>query len=133
MRRHRQSIWSGFVPSIAFSAFIGLFTALLCTALFAALTYFLMDSMEFSSFFSTASLACGAVAGGFICGRFRRRRGLLEGILCGVSMYAAMCILGLIGAGELPGIKKLLLLAFFCAAGGVSGVNSKRPKKLTSN
>lgn len=133
MRRHRQSIWSGFGSSIAFSAFIGIFTALLCTALFAAFTYFLMDSMEFSRFFSSVSLAFGAVACGYICGRFRRRRGMFEGLLCGISMYAAMCVLGMLGAGALPGIKKLFLLAFFCAAGGVSGVNSKRPKKLTSN
>lgn len=133
MRRHRKSIWSDFGSSIAFSAFIGIFTALLCTALFAAFTYFLMDSMEFSGFFSSASLACGSVAGGCICGRFRRRRGMFEGILCGSSIYAAMCVLGLMGAGELPGIKKLLLLLFFSAAGGVAGVNSKRPKKLTSD
>lgn len=133
MRRNRPSMWSDCGLSIAFSAFWGLCTAVMCTALFAALTFFLMDSMEFSSFFGNASLVCGAVSGGYVCGRFRRRRGLAEGLLCGIVMYAAMCVIGLAAAGVLPSIKKLLLLSFFCAAGGVAGVNSKRPKKLTSD
>lgn len=37
------------------------------------------------------------------------------------------------GTGTILGIKKLLLLSLTAAAGGVVGVNSKRPKKLTSN
>lgn len=133
MHQHRKSIWTNLVLSILISAATGLCTVLVCTALFSAFTYSLMDSMEFSGFFSVVSLICGAASGGYVCGRFRRRRGLAEGFICGVVIYVAMCVLGLVCAGELPGIKRLLLLTAFCAAGGVIGVNSKRPKRLTSD
>ena len=45
-------------------------------------------------------------------------------------MYAVIAAAGVILLGEPAGIKKLLLLTVSGAAGGVSGVNSARPKKL---
>ncbi|MBQ8296784.1 MAG: TIGR04086 family membrane protein [Ruminococcus sp.] len=133
MRRHHRSIWTNSGLSIALSAAAGVITSALCMMLFAAFTYYLMDSMAFSDFFGTASLAVGGLTGGYTCGRFRRRKGLAEGIICGAVMYAAIGIIGLAAARELLSIKKLLLLAAFSAAGGVSGVNSKRPKNLRTD
>lgn len=133
MHRHRRSLWTCLLPSIALSACAGLSIIIGCTALFSAFTLYLMDSMEFNGFFARFSLAAGSTLGGYICGRFRRRRGLAEGILCGAVMYAVIAIAGLAAAGTLPGIKKLLLLIVCGAAGGVTGVNSKRPKGLRSD
>ena len=48
-------------------------------------------------------------------------------------MYAVLSLASIITDGSLPVIKKLLLLAISCAAGGVVGVNSKRPKKLRND
>lgn len=128
MRRHHQSIWTNSRLSITMAAGIGLAVVLLFTMFFSAIIYFLMDDMSFADFSSTVSLSVGAILGGYICGRFRRKRGLIEGIICGAVMYTALSIAGIVANTGILDIKKLLLLMAFCAAGGVSGVNSKRPK-----
>ena len=67
-----------------------------------------IDAQDFMlSVMSTAALAVGAYAGGYISGKRRRRNGLLMGVLCGVFIF--------------------LVITLVCAAaGGVVGVNSKR-------
>lgn len=133
MRRRYRSIWTNTTLSVMISAAAGLAAAFVCMVIFAAFTYFLMDSMEFAGFFGSTAIAAGSLAGGFLCGRYRRRRGIAEGLLCGFVIYAAASLIGIIAAGSPLGIKKLLLSAAFAAIGGVSGVNSKRPKHLRSD
>ncbi len=133
MRRRQRSIWTNTALSVMISSAAGLAAALMCMALFAAFTYFMMDSMEFSDFFGSTAIAAGSLFGGYICGRYRRRRGIAEGTLCGIVMYAAGSVIGIIAAGSPLGIKKLLLSAVFAAIGGVSGVNSKRPRNLRND
>ena len=75
------------------------------------------------------SLIAGGVVSGQICGKYRRKRGLIDGIICGSILYFMIFAAG-IAAGEFTDIRKLLLLLIAGAVGGVSGVNSKRPKNL---
>lgn len=130
MRRHRKSIWKNGCTAICISAAGGLLVMLLTTVFFSVLTYFLVRSMAFAKLFTLVSTAAGGFYGGYICGRYRRHRGLAEGIICGLLMFVILSLMGIAIVGEITGIKKLLLLTLFGAAGGVSGVNSKRPQKL---
>lgn len=133
MRRHRRSIWTNCALSITVCAILGWLMITALTALFSAFTYYLMDSMALSRAFTVISICGGAFGGGYICGRFRRRRGLVEGLMCGAVMYLLLIIVGAAAVSGIPPIKKLLQLAVSCAAGGVTGVNSKRPKRLTGD
>ncbi len=133
MRRYRRSIWTNCVLSITLCAVCGCVITVILTALFAVFTYFLMDSMALGRAFTLISLGGGAFGGGYICGRFRRRRGLFEGAVCGGAIFLVMFIIALSVGAAMPSIKKLLLLAAICAAGGVTGVNSKRPKNLRND
>ncbi len=130
MRRHRKSLWTNACAGILLSAAIGLAVIFVCVLLFAAATYFLLENMDYNGFFSSASEAVGAFAGSFICGKYRRRNGLREGICCALLIFGILSVFGLIFTGGIPGIKNLLLLSVSGAAGGVYGVNSKRPKGL---
>lgn len=130
MRRHRKSIWSGRCAGIGISAAAGLLVMVCVTVFFSMLTFFLIRSMNFAPLFTALSTVSGGFCGGYICGRYRRRNGLAEGLICGLVMYGALSLLGIASGGGLIGIKKLLLLSLSGAAGGVSGVNSKRPHKL---
>lgn len=130
MRRHRKSIWLNGSAAIGISAAAGIAAMLLSTALFSAITYFLLGSMDFASVFSIISSVLGGYVSGNVCGRYRRRNGLAEGIICGFVIFVLISFCGIIVGSGISGIKKLLLLALSGAAGGVSGVNSKRPKNL---
>lgn len=106
-------------------------STLAAAAALSALSYYVLGSVQYIGLFASVSAAVGGYSAGYICGRYRRRRGLIDGILCGALMYAAAAAAEICVAGAPTDIKKLLLLTAVGAAGGVSGVNSKRPKSLT--
>lgn len=130
MRRHRKSLWSSRSRSIALSAFIGLVITLILILIFSAVIFFFLKDMTISGAMTLFALVCGSFTGSYICGRYRRHNGLAEGILCGAVIYAVLFAFGLAFVPHAAGIKKLLLLTISGAAGGVCGVNSKRPKNL---
>lgn len=130
MRRHRRSLWTNTAFSYAAAVLCGMICAAFTALFLAALIFFVMRDMKLVKSFATASLAFGAYTGAFLHGKYRRRKGIFAGSLCGVLMYAAVSISCFIICGQPTGIKKLLLLAVFGAAGGVAGVNSKRPSSL---
>lgn len=130
MRRYHQSLWTNTLLSIAVSALFGAICTLISTAVFSAFTFIFIGNLKFINIFGIVSLAIGSYMGGLICGKYRRRKGLFEGILCGLFMYLIAIIFGGIIFGATMSIKKLLLLTIFGAIGGVVGVNAKRPEKL---
>ena len=130
MRRHRHSIWTNGAFSIAAAFFCGLSCTAAASLLLSALLFFIMRDMKLIRPFAGAALAFGAYSGAFLYGKYHRRKGLFGGSLCGALLYGAVCICGIAVSGQPAGIKKLLLLTVSGAAGGVSGVNSKRPEKL---
>lgn len=130
MRRHRRSIWASGPLSLSAAVICGLICTAAAAAFFAALIYWVLRDMRFASALSGAALAAGAYTAAFIYGKYRRRKGLFGGSLCGALIYIVLLICGIVFLGEITGIKKLLLLTVFGAAGGAAGVNSKRPKNL---
>lgn len=131
MRRHRQSIWSNTFLSFAAAVLCGIGCILAASLVLSALSFFVMGSMQFLKLFSFVALVLGAYTSGSVCGKYRRRRGLIDGCICGALLYTVIAAAGLAASGGLTDIKKLLLLTAVGAAGGVAGVNSKRPKNLT--
>ena len=130
MGRHRKSLWTNSGLSMAAAVLLGLSCTAGAAAAFAALLYYVMKDMAMAGAFAGAALALGAYSGAFVFGKYRRRKGLFGGSLCGGLMYLVIAAAGIALTGELTGIKKLLLLTVFGAAGGVAGVNSKRPRNL---
>ena len=130
MGRHRKSLWTNSVLSMAAAVLTGLCCTAAAAAVLAALLYYVMKDMSMTGAFAGAALAFGAYAGAYLYGKYRRRKGLFGGSLCGALIYLVAAAAGIVLTGELTGIKKLLLLTAFGAAGGVAGVNSKRPKNF---
>lgn len=130
MRRHRQSIWTNSLLSTAAGVACGFLCMFLMTAAAAIIIYFVIGNMRPVRFFTGAALGTGAYIGAYILGKYRRRKGLISGAVCGIIMYAVLLTAAAAILGEFTGIKKLLLLTASAAAGGVMGVNSKRPKNL---
>lgn len=129
MRRHRQSLWTNTLFSFAVPVSAGVVCIFLCSVFFSAITFFVLKSVQFQNIFTMVSLAAGGTVSGQICGKYRRKRGLIDGIICGAALYFLIFTAGII-MSETADIKKLLLLIIAGAVGGVSGVNSKRPKSL---
>lgn len=130
MRRKYKNIYSDKFFNIIISAVISVSVIILCCLLFSFITFNFIENMKFSVFFSAASITAGSYAGSYICGKYRRRMGLVYGIINGIIIYSLISAANLIFLGNIPDIKKLLLLTFFSAAGGIAGVNSKRPSCL---
>ena len=130
MRRREQSIWSSGILSMLAAVAAGIGCTLAAAALSTCLVFFVLKDMGLANALAGASLSAGSYVGAYIFGKHRRRRGMLGGVMCSTFMYIIIFAAGYMATGEITGIKKLLLLAVFGAAGGVAGVNSKRPAKL---
>ena len=130
MRSNRQSIWTNSLLSFIASAAVGILSTLIITALTALFAFLFISDLRAIRFISLIPLFTGAFSGSFFCGKHRRKKGLIEGIICGVLLYLALLVFGIVFTGSLAGLKKLLLLVVSGAVGGVTGVNSKRPKSL---
>lgn len=130
MRRHRESLWTNCAAGIGISSLAGAAVTGAVTVISAVLIYFILGDIRLVKWFTAAALIMGGYSGGYICGRYRRHRGITEGAVCGICIYALLLAAGLVLTGSAPGIKKLLLLTVSGAAGGAFGVNSKRPSKL---
>ncbi|MBR2282968.1 MAG: hypothetical protein IJ874_00905 [Ruminococcus sp.] len=119
-------VWESVPLSTAASALIGISGTLAVSAIFSAVSFFIMKSTVLSGFFGVLSLMSGSFSGACVCGRYRRHGGLYTGIRCAAAMYILLAAAALSVSGTLPEMKKLLLLAVSGCAGGVSGVNSKK-------
>ena len=130
MRKHKKSLWSSLPMSILVSVIIGLAVSAACGCVFSAVIYLFLKDMGLSNVLAALSLAAGAYMGSYICGRYRRHRGAVSGVICGCVIFVILFIAGLALSVETADIKKLLLLAVSGCTGGVCGVNSKRPSWL---
>lgn len=128
-RRHRHR--RTFCPSgILISAAAGVLASVCITSLLAFVSLRFLDDMRSAGALTSAACTVGSFAGAYLGGKYSRKRGLVRGTLCGLLIYAAFSAAGLFLTGSPSGIKKLLLLTVSGSAGGVCGVNSKRPKSL---
>ncbi|MDE5556514.1 MAG: TIGR04086 family membrane protein [Ruminococcus sp.] len=131
MRRYRKSVWTNSIISLTISVLAGIAFIFIIALLLAVVMYCILGDMKVSKIFSLVSMVVGTYVSTYICGKFRRKHGLAEGIMCGVVIYTVIAIFGAVFLGEFTGVKKLLLLTVSGATGGVTGVNSKRPKNFT--
>lgn len=131
MRRHRKSVWTNSIVSMAIAVLSGIILIFCTSLLLSAVMYYILGDMRVSKVFSITAMFLGTYISTYFCGKFRRKHGLAEGILCGTIIYIVIMISGFVFMGEFNGIKKLLLLTVSGAVGGVTGVNSKRPKNFT--
>ncbi|MBQ7132436.1 MAG: TIGR04086 family membrane protein [Oscillospiraceae bacterium] len=138
----RTSFVRKVIDSQSFSSFIsvlsGVAVLILCLFGFSCLLTIIDANNAIKSVMSGISLCLGAFASGFICAKQKRRRGLINGLFCGLFVYLAVFCIGFlllkitIGSGV---FGKLMLVCILGAAGGVCGVNSKhnfkasKPKK----
>jgi putative membrane protein (TIGR04086 family) len=133
MRKYRKSLWANTLLSFGAAILFGGICYAAAVTVLSAISYWLIGSMQFVGIFTIASLVCTAYFSGRIYGKYRRRRGLIDGSICGLLLYSVISAAGLVVVGAPADIKKLLLLVIAGAAGGVAGVNSKRPKSLMEN
>lgn len=133
MRKYRKSLWASTLLSFGAAILFGGICYSAAVTVLSAISYWLIGSMQFVGIFTIASLVCTAYFSGRIYGKYRRRRGLIDGSICGLLLYSVISAAGLVVVGAPADIKKLLLLVIAGAAGGVAGVNSKRPKSLMEN
>lgn len=110
-----------FPPLLLGCAVIALFSAAA-----SAMCCYLFRSVDMLTVFAAAALALGGYCSGLLCGKYRRRRGLFDGLICGVSLFAVLFILGIF-MSQIPGLKQFLVLTVSGGIGGVVGVNKKPP------
>lgn len=131
MRRHRKSVWTNNIISLTISVLAGIALIFIIALLSAVVMYCILGDVKVSRIFSLISISVGTYASTYFCGKYRRKHGLADGIMCGIIIYTVIAICGAVFLGEFTGVKKLLLLTVSGAVGGVTGVNSKRPENFT--
>ncbi len=124
----RKSVWTNSLLSITLSVLISIMFIILSSVILAIVMYYVLGDMKVSAVFAAVAICAGTYSATYLCGKYRRKRGIAEGVMCGVIIYTIMSICGVVFLGEITGVKKLLLLVLSGGAGGVTGVNSKRPK-----
>ncbi len=74
------------------------------------------------------SAAFGGILSGYLYGKQKRHKGIANGMLCGVLIYAAALIFGIFYLKKLPPLSFSVYLLILCpagAVGGIYGVNSR--------
>lgn len=130
MRRHRQSLWTHSKLSMAVSSMSGIIILLISAVLISGFAFFFISDFRMLRYISLFPVFMGAFSGAFICGKYRRHKGMISGIKCGIIIYAIISAAGLLIFGRPANISKLLILVTAGAIGGIIGVNSKHPKNL---
>lgn len=130
MRRHRQSLWTHSKLSMAVSSMSGIIILLISAVLISGFAFFFISDFRMLRYISLFPVFMGAFSGAFICGKYRRRKGMISGIKCGIIIYALISAAGLLISDRPANISKLLILVTAGAIGGITGVNSKHPKNL---
>lgn len=131
MRKNKSEIWTNLYIWAVLCAFAGIVICFIVLFLFSVLLYNTTDVIKSFTVFSVMSLCAGSFSGGYFCGLFRRKNGLYEGFFCGFIIYIILLAAGCIffrTFGNLMSIRKFLICIIFSAAGGVIGVNRKRPR-----
>ncbi|MDE6781464.1 MAG: TIGR04086 family membrane protein [Ruminococcus sp.] len=129
--RKRKSVWTNSIITIIMAVVSGIVMIFIITLLLSVVMYYILEDMRVSRVFSIIAVCLGTYISTYICWKFRRKHGLAEGTICGGIIYIIIAVCGFVFFKEFTGIKKLLLLTVSGAVGGVTGVNSKRPKNFT--
>lgn len=122
----------------ALSVILGIVIVTLCLLGFSFLLTLTDGNDAVKSVMATLSMCAGCFVAGFFCGKNKREKGIINGIICGFCVYAAIFFAGTLIlkiTAEAGVLGKVLLCCVISAIGAVLGVNSKqnfkalRPKK----
>ncbi len=112
---------------------VGTAVGILVTVLLLLAAALLMASIQLPSAAVTpialATVALGALAGGFTAARISRERGLLYGAACGLLLFLIIAVAGMLAMPSTSGATtfvKLALTVGLGALGGILGVNVGR-------
>lgn len=128
MKRHKIRLRKMKYYSIAFSVSCGI---LLMSGLILLFAYMGVkaDLPQFIlSVLPGVSAASGGLLSGYLYCKHKRRKGIANGILCGILIYAASIIFGIFYLKGMPPLcfaRYLLILCPAGAVGGIYGVNSR--------
>ncbi len=122
MRRDRKRISKMKYYSIAFSTLCGVLLSAGMIVLFGLAGARTGFPDMVISILLLLSLSAGGFLSGFIYGTRKRHKGLINGAMCGVIMYAAVFIAGIIYLKGIPPFRLLRILPLLTAAGAIGGV-----------
>ena len=80
------------------------------------------------SVLGSLAICSGGYFSGFLYGKQKRHKGIKNGVICGIIIYAVIFSAGIIYLKGIPPFRLTRFLIMLCiagAAGGVTGVNSK--------
>ena len=130
MRRHRRSIWSSSRLSMLVSTVSGIIFLFITVLAVSGFAFFFVSDFRLLRIISLIPLFTGAFSAGFIFGKYRRHKGMISGIICGLLLYIAVSAIVIVLSGSPSHFSKLILLSAAGAIGGITGVNSKHPRNL---
>lgn len=129
MGRYRKNVWEGTSASFGLSILYGVICGFMSCIILSGVSFLVFRGMMFGKLFTLITLFVSGYSSGYICGKYRRRRGLIDGAICGGAIYLLLLIISMY-IGEFTDIRKFFLLMAAGAIGGVGGVNTPRPKNL---
>lgn len=128
MRRNSHKLRKSRYYSLVFSTMVGLLHIFLLILLFGyARSQTDMPDVLVSVLLSLI-ICSGGLLSGYLYGKNKRRKGILNGVVCGSVIYTAIFIFGIFYLKALPPLRLLRFLIMLCisgAVGGVAGVNSR--------
>ncbi len=76
--------------------------------------------------------AAGGFSAGFISSALYRKKGMLNGFICGIVIYAVMLISNLSYGNSVTimAVFKFLLVTISSVLGGIAAVNKKKKRKI---
>lgn len=128
MKRNKRTIRRLKYYNLIFSSVSGiaLITALILLFSYAASAAGMSDGII--SVLGSLTICSGGYFSGFLYGKQKRHKGIKNGVICGIIIYAVIFSAGIIYLKGIPPFRLTRFLIMLCiagAAGGVTGVNSK--------
>ncbi len=131
MKRAKNKVKKMKYYNIIFSTFCGLLIIILLIIIFSAAGAKNIFPDIVVSILLIIAIASGGFLSGYLYCKQKRHKGILNGMLCGLIIYVAILMFGIVYMRKLPSLyfcKYMVILGLTGAIGGVLGVNSKIKK-----
>lgn len=121
------------VKSVAAGVVLAFLLSILSLLIFAWVLYSSSVSETASSAVILVITLLSTFAGGFLCARMKKSRGLIFGALCGlvyfVILYIFSCFTGVRPDFDIPAVSTVIFGILTAALGGITAVNIKMKKR----
>ncbi|MCL2884307.1 MAG: TIGR04086 family membrane protein [Oscillospiraceae bacterium] len=132
MRKEDNGLLRRWGRPLLWGSAVGIVTCAVLLAAFAALFASQPVPTAWIAPVGLVGAALGALAAGFVGARVMKQKGLLIGLLCGLTLYLLVTLCGLLflhTVGSARTLLKMALMLAASAAGGVLAMNIKKKKK----